>query len=45
MYVIADVLGLAKLEPPRPILPLSQEARRRVEEALQSLKSADRSIP
>ena len=45
MYVMADVLGLARIEPLRPILPLPQEARSRVEEALQSLKSWDRSIP
>jgi 4-hydroxy-tetrahydrodipicolinate synthase len=45
MYVMADLLGLARIEPPRPILPLSQEARGRVEEALQSLKSAGSFIP
>lgn len=38
MYVMADLLGLAKIEPPRPILPLSQEVRSRVEGALRNLK-------
>src|SRR5688500_20336430 len=27
MYAMADLLGLARIEPPRTILPLSQEAR------------------
>jgi 4-hydroxy-tetrahydrodipicolinate synthase len=45
MYVMADLLGLAKIEPPRPILPLSQEAHSRVEEALRNLKSAGSFIP
>jgi 4-hydroxy-tetrahydrodipicolinate synthase len=45
MYVMADLLGLAKIEPPRPILPLSQEARNRVEGALQTLASAGSFIP
>jgi 4-hydroxy-tetrahydrodipicolinate synthase len=39
MYVMADVLGLARIEPPRPILPLAQEARSHVERALQDLRS------
>jgi 4-hydroxy-tetrahydrodipicolinate synthase len=39
MYVMADLLGLARIEPPRPILALPQEARSRVEAALQNLKS------
>ncbi|PYE89527.1 dihydrodipicolinate synthase family protein [Phyllobacterium leguminum] len=34
MYVIADLLGLSKAEPPRPILPLSTEVRERVQAAL-----------
>jgi 4-hydroxy-tetrahydrodipicolinate synthase len=38
MYVMADVLGLAKIKPPRPILPLSREIRHKVEEALENLK-------
>jgi 4-hydroxy-tetrahydrodipicolinate synthase len=42
---MADLLGLARIEPPRPILPLSQEAHSRVEEALQNLKSVSSSIP
>lgn len=37
MYVLADVLGLGRLQPPRPILPLSDDARQRVEDALQGL--------
>jgi 4-hydroxy-tetrahydrodipicolinate synthase len=45
MYVMADVLGLARIEPPRPILPLSQETRGCVEEALHSLQSAGSFIP
>jgi len=38
MYVMADVLGLARIEPPRPILPLSREVHSQVERALQNLK-------
>jgi 4-hydroxy-tetrahydrodipicolinate synthase len=38
MYVMADVLGLAKIKPPRPILPLSREIRHKVEDALENLK-------
>lgn len=37
MYVIADLLGLAKIEPPRPILQLGEEAQRQVEAALNAL--------
>lgn len=37
MYALADILGLFSLAPPRPILPLSGEARGRVEAALQAL--------
>ncbi|OYR13478.1 dihydrodipicolinate synthase family protein [Brucella thiophenivorans] len=37
MYVIADLLGLAKVEPPRPILQLGEEAQRQVEAALNAL--------
>jgi 4-hydroxy-tetrahydrodipicolinate synthase len=37
MYLIADLLGLAKIEPPRPILPLGEEARAQVEAALKAL--------
>nr|WP_246547649.1 dihydrodipicolinate synthase family protein [Ancylobacter defluvii] len=37
MYVIAELLGLCQLEPPRPILPLAGEVRPRVEAALQGL--------
>jgi 4-hydroxy-tetrahydrodipicolinate synthase len=45
MYVMADLLGLAKIEPPRPILPLPQEVHSRVEGALQNLRSVGRFIP
>jgi len=45
MYAMADVLGLARIEPPRPVLPLPRETYGRVEEALQSLESSDRFIP
>lgn len=38
MYVIADLLGLAKIEPPRPILPLGDEAREQIETALKALE-------
>lgn len=34
MYVIADLLGLCSIEPPRPILPLTEPARDRVRQAL-----------
>jgi 4-hydroxy-tetrahydrodipicolinate synthase len=34
---VADSLGLYSLVPPRPILPLSGEARARVEAALEAL--------
>jgi 4-hydroxy-tetrahydrodipicolinate synthase len=37
MYAVADSLGLYSLVPPRPILPLSGEARARVEAALEAL--------
>ncbi|HWT62876.1 MAG TPA: dihydrodipicolinate synthase family protein [Ochrobactrum sp.] len=39
MYVIADLLGLAKIEPPRPILPLPVEIRGQVENALAQIKA------
>jgi len=37
MYVIADLLGLAKIAPPRPILPLGTEVYEQVEKALDVL--------
>lgn len=40
MYLVADLLGLAEIEPPRPILPLSREARSRAEAALRNLGGA-----
>lgn len=39
MYVLADVLGLGTLAPPRPVLPLSDRERGRVEVAVQGLSS------
>ena len=45
MYLMADLLGLARIERSRPILPLSQEARSRVEEALQILKRTGSFVP
>ncbi|WP_343315665.1 dihydrodipicolinate synthase family protein [Brucella sp. BE17] len=41
MYVIADLLGLAQIEPPRPILPLAPPVRAKVEQALESLDSLE----
>jgi len=38
MYVMADLLGLGRIEPPHPILPLPQEARTCVAAALKNLK-------
>ena len=35
MYVIADILGLGSFQPPLPILPMPQAARKRVAAALQ----------
>ncbi|WP_029006182.1 dihydrodipicolinate synthase family protein [Azorhizobium doebereinerae] len=37
MYVSADLLGLCRVEPPRPILPLGDAARSRVAETLAAL--------
>lgn len=37
MYSIADVLGLCKAEPPRPVLPIPVDARDRVTEAVYEL--------
>ncbi len=37
IYACADLLGICSAEPPRPILPLSGAARRRVAETLQAL--------
>ncbi|MCV9908053.1 dihydrodipicolinate synthase family protein [Brucella sp. HL-2] len=39
MYVITDLLGLAKIEPPRPILPLAAEPRGQVEAALNKINA------
>lgn len=37
MYVLLDLLGLGKMEPPRPILPLGAAARERVAAAAEPL--------
>jgi 4-hydroxy-tetrahydrodipicolinate synthase len=44
MYMMAKVLGLARIEPPRPILALPQEVHGRIERALQNLKDAGASV-
>ncbi len=38
MYLAADLLGLCQAQPPRPILPLGDAARRRIAETLETLK-------
>ena len=40
MYTIADLLGLGRFAPPRPVLGLPDSARGRVREALESLRAA-----
>jgi len=40
IYACADLLGLCRTVPPRPILPLGEEARRRVAETLAALDLA-----
>ena len=37
MYASADVLGICRAEPPRPILPLVGAARQRVAEVVKAL--------
>jgi 4-hydroxy-tetrahydrodipicolinate synthase len=37
IYASADLLGICRAEPPRPILPLPQSARQRVAETLKAL--------
>jgi 4-hydroxy-tetrahydrodipicolinate synthase len=44
MYVIAERLGLTRIEPPRPILPLPREVHDRVERALHNLQSVGRLV-
>lgn len=39
VYVLADLLGLCRAEPPRPILPLGEEARAEIAAALKGLPS------
>ena len=41
MFVIADLLGLAHVQPPRPVLPLPEEARDDVRQALETLEIAE----
>lgn len=40
MYAIADLIGLGRFSPPRPVLGLPEQARGRVREALESLGAA-----
>ena len=42
MYAAADILGICRAEPPRPILPLSPAAYQRVAAALEMLDIGDR---
>jgi 4-hydroxy-tetrahydrodipicolinate synthase len=42
MYAAADILGICRAEPPRPILPLPPAAYRRVAAALEMLDTGDR---
>ena len=37
MFTIAEILGLGRITPPRPILPLEPASRERVEVALRPL--------
>ena len=37
VYAVADLLGLCRAEPPRPILPLPDHARRKVEATVAKL--------
>lgn len=45
MFVIADLLGLAHVQPPRPVLPLPEGARDSVRQALDTLEIAERGSP
>ena len=40
MYAIADIVGVGTFEPPRPVLGLQTEARVRVAEAVDALRTA-----
>ncbi len=40
MYTIADLIGLGRFAPPRPVLGLPEQARGRVREALENLGAA-----
>ncbi|MEI4263861.1 hypothetical protein [Roseovarius sp. D0-M9] len=37
MFAMAEILGLGRISPPRPILPLEQASRGRVEVALRPI--------
>jgi 4-hydroxy-tetrahydrodipicolinate synthase len=37
IYASADLLGISRAEPPRPILPLAGDARQRVAHVLEAL--------
>jgi 4-hydroxy-tetrahydrodipicolinate synthase len=45
MYAVADILGLFRLDPPRPVLPLGAEVRLRVEAALAGLDEGTGELP
>jgi 4-hydroxy-tetrahydrodipicolinate synthase len=38
VYAIVNQLGLSNAQPPRPMLPVSQDVARRVGEALETLR-------
>ena len=38
LYACADLLGLCRAEPPRPILPVTEEVRRRIADTLATLE-------
>jgi 4-hydroxy-tetrahydrodipicolinate synthase len=40
IYAAADILGICRAEPPRPILPLPASATQRIETALERLDAA-----
>jgi 4-hydroxy-tetrahydrodipicolinate synthase len=41
VYAAANILQLTACEPPRPILPLTNAERQRVEEALEALSGLE----
>jgi 4-hydroxy-tetrahydrodipicolinate synthase len=42
MYAVADILGLCRTEPPRPVLPLPPATHQRVAAALEMLDTDNR---